>query len=174
MIVSGTSGTFIGSKSIGDLKLPHELPSSRAASRLKHAPLRGFHSTISRVFAEHRWKQAPDNEQTGIHELRKTSVAGRRLVLRFRVQKSGRSSRSISAVMRLVYERKMLTLGVLAERSMRRDYEVPNPQVLSQILENMRVVVEYLENTWVAELEEVLGPRRRDSKLGGAGEENES
>jgi hypothetical protein len=60
----------------------------------------------------------------------------------------------------------MLTLGVMAERSTRHGYEVPNPQVLSQILENMRVVVEYLENTWVAELEEVLGPRRRDSKLG--------
>ena len=166
MIVSGTSGTFIGSKSIGDLKLPHELPSSRAASHLKHAPLKGFHSTISRVFADDGWKQAPDNEQTGIQELRKTSVAGRRLVLRFRVQKSGRSSRSISAVMRLVSQRRMLTLGVMAERSTRHGYEVPNPQVLSQILENMRVVVEYLENTWVADLEEVLGPRRRDSKLG--------
>jgi hypothetical protein len=166
MIVSGTSGTFIGSKSIGDLKLPHELPSSRAASHLKHAPLRGFHSTISRVFADDGWKQAPDNEQTGIHELRKTSPSGRRLGLRFRVQKSGRSSRSISAVMLLVSQRRMLTLGVLAERSTRRNYEAPNPRVLSQILENMRVVVKYLENTWVVDLEEVLGSRHRDSKLG--------
>jgi hypothetical protein len=166
MIVSGTSGTFIGSKSIGDLKLPHELPSSRAAPHLKHAPLKGFHSTISRVFADDGWKQAPDNEQTGIHELRKTSVAGRRLVLRFRVQKSGRSSRSISAVMRFVSQRRMLTLGVMAERSTRHGYEVPNPKVLSQILENMRVVTKHLEKTWVADLEELLGPRRRDSKLG--------
>ena len=68
--------------------------------------------------------------------------------------------------MRLVSARRMLTLGVLAERSTRRDYEVPNSQVLSQVLDNMRVVVKYLENTWVMEVEEALGPRTRDSKLG--------
>ena len=90
----------------------------------------------------------------------------RRLVLLFRVQKRGRSSRCISGFMRLVCAGRMLTLGVLAERSMRRDYEVPNSQMLSQILDNMRVVVKYLENTWVMELEEALGPRRRGSRLG--------
>jgi hypothetical protein len=168
MVVSGTSGSFIESKSIGeDLKLPHELPSSRAASHLNHAPLRDFHSIIARVFADDGWKQAPGIKQTGIHQLRKKSLGGRRLVLLFRVQKSGRSSRSISAVMRFVFERRMLTLGVLAERSTRRDYEVPTPLVLSQTLENMRVVAKYLEDTWVADLEEVLCPRHRDSKLGG-------
>ena len=168
MVTSYSSGAFIGSKSIGeDLKLPHELPDSQAASHLNHAPLRGFHSTIAGVFEDDGWKEAPGIKQTGIHQLRKKSPGGRRLVLLFWIQKSGRSSRSLSGLMRLVSERRMLTLGVLAERSTRRDYEVPNPQVLSQILENMRVVVKYLENTWVADLEEVLGPRYRDSKPGG-------
>ncbi len=165
MVVVYSGGSFIGSKAIGDLKLPHELPSSRATSHMNHAPLRYFHSTIARVFADDGWKQASGSKQTGIQELRKTSAGGRRLVLLFRLQKNSRSLRCISAVMRLVSERKMLILRVMAERSTRHDYEVPNPQVLSQVLENMRVVVKYLENTWVAELEEVLGSRRRNSKL---------
>ena len=168
MVVLYSGGSFIGSKSIGDdLKLPHELPDSQAASRLNHAPLRGFHSTIAGVFADDGWKPAAGIWQTGIHQLRKKSPGGRRLVLLFWIQKSGRSSRSLSGLMRLVSERRMLTLRVMAERSSRRDYEIPNPQVLSQILENMRVVVKYLQKTWVADLEEVLGPRHRDSRLGG-------
>jgi hypothetical protein len=75
-------------------------------------------------------------------------------------------SRSISAVMELVAERRNLTLGVVAERSTRHEYEVPNSEVMSQILDNTRVVVKYLEKTWITELEEALGPRRQNSKIG--------
>lgn len=43
-----------------------------------------------------------------------------------------------------------MKLPVLAERSVRREFDVPNPQVLRQILDNMLVVVKHLENTRVA------------------------
>ncbi len=158
MVVS-SGGSFIGSKSIGDdLKLPHVLPGSLAASRLNYAQLRDVRSIIAHMFADDGWKQAPGPRYAGMCELRKRSSGGRRLGLLFWIQKHGRSSRTISGAMQLVAERRKLTLGVLAERSTRRDYEAPNPQVLSQILDNMRVVVKYLENTWVTEIEEVLGP----------------
>jgi hypothetical protein len=161
-----SGGSFIRTTSIGDdLKLPHDLPDAQAASRLDHALLRGFHSMLARVFADDGWKPAPGVKPTGMDELRKTSPGGRRLLLLFWIKKSGPSSRSISTSMRLVSERRMLLQEVLAERSPRRDYEVPNPHVLTQILENMRVVVKYLENSWVADLEKVLGPRQRNSKL---------
>jgi hypothetical protein len=163
MVVSMSGGSFIGTKSIGDdLNLPHELPDSQAASHLNYAPLRGIRSTIARMFADDGWKRAGIS-QTGIYELRKTSPGGRRLGLLFWIQKDGRSSRSISGLIRLFSQRRSLVLRVLAERSTRRDYEVPNSQVLSQILDNTRVVVKHLEKTWVMELEEALGPlpRRR-------------
>jgi hypothetical protein len=159
MVVFYSGGSFIGTKSIGDdLKLPHQLPDSQAASHLNYAPLRGVRRTIARMFADDGWKQVSCSRQPGIYELRKTSPGGRRLGLLFWVQKRGRSSRNIAAFMRLVSHRRRLNLGVLAERSTRREYEVPNQQVLSLVLDNMRVVVKYLENTWVAELEEALGP----------------
>jgi hypothetical protein len=165
MVVSGSDGSFIGCKSIGDvLKLPHELPDSQAASHLDYVPLKDVHSIIARVFADDGWKQASGSSPTGIHELRKTSPGARHLGLLFTVQERGQSSRSISGTMQFVAERRSLTLRVLAERSRRREYEVPNPQVLSQILDNMRVVVKYLENTWVTELEEALSPRKRTNR----------
>jgi len=167
MVVSGSSGSFIESRSIGDdLKLPHELPDSQAAPHLNYAPLRGVRGTIARAFADDGWKQAPGSGQTAIAELRKTTPGGRRLGLLFWVQNRAGSPRSISGTMQLVSERGTMNLRVLAERSTRREYEVPNSQVLSQILDNMRVVVKYLENTWVTELEAALGPAPRDSKLG--------
>jgi hypothetical protein len=166
MVVSESGGSFIGSKSIGDVKLPHELHDSQAASHLNYASLRGVRSTIARVFAGDGWKHASGLRQAGVYELRKTSPGGRRLGLLFLVEKRGQSSRSICGTMQLVAERKRLALRVRAERGTRRDYEVPNSEVLRQVLDNMRVVVKYLEHTWVTELEEVLGPAQRHSLRG--------
>ena len=166
MVVSMVGGSFISAKSIGDVKLPHELPDARAASQLGYTPLRGVRSTIARLFADDGWKEVKGLTAAGLYELRNTSPGGRRLSLTFRVQKPGPSSRSIRGTMRLSSDRRTLTVTVMAERSMRREYEVPNTEVLSQIMENMRVVAKYLENTWVKDLEEALGPKPRRSKLG--------
>jgi hypothetical protein len=133
---------------------------------MNSAPLRGVRSTIARVFADDGWKQASGISQTGTYELRKTSPGGRRLGLIFRVQSPRGSSRTIFSTMQLVSDGGTLNLRVHAERSMRHDYEVPDSQVLSQILDNMRVVVKHLEKTWMTELEEALGPRQRNSKRG--------
>jgi hypothetical protein len=140
MVVTWPDRSFIGSKSIGDdLKLPHQLPDSKLVSHLKYVPLKGVRSAIARAFAEDGWKQLSGRKQAEIFELWKTSPHGRRLRLILRIDGN-------------------VKVTVLAERSTRREYEVPNSRVLRQVLENMRVVVKHLENTWVAEIEDALGP----------------
>jgi len=159
MVVTWPDRSFIGSKSIGDdLKLPHQLPDSKLVSHLKYVPLKGVRSAIARAFAEDGWKQLSGRKQAEIFELWKTSPHGRRLRLILRINDSGPSVRSIFCVMELMSEDGNVKVTVLAERSTRREYEVPNSRVLRQVLENMRVVVKHLENTWVAEIEDALGP----------------
>lgn len=147
MVVS-QSGKFIRSKSIGDdLKLPHELPDSQAASHLNYTPRRGVRGKIVRAFAQDGWKDA-SIPGYGMYELRKRSPFRRRLSLLFWVEKCGPSLRSISAMMQLGPERSRLTVMVRVERSARYEYDVPNPDVLSRVLDNMRVVVKYLGGIW--------------------------
>jgi hypothetical protein len=141
------------------------LPDSQAASHLNYTPLRGVRGKIARAFAQDGWKDA-SVPGYGMYELRKRSRFRRRLSLMVWIEKHGPSSRTISAMMRLGPERSRLTVWVPAERSMRYEYEVPNPEVLSQVLDNMRVVAKYLESTWVRGVEEALGSNPRDSKPG--------
>lgn len=120
--VVSRSGKFVRSKSIGDdLKLPHELPDSQAASHLNYTPIRRVRSKIARAFAQDGWKDA-SVPGYGMYELRKRSRFRRRLCLLFWVEKCGPSLRTISAMMRLGPERSRLTVWVPAERSMR--YEI--------------------------------------------------
>jgi hypothetical protein len=167
MVVSYSDGSFIGTKSIGDdLKLPHVLPDSGAASHLDYTLLTDPRGAIARGFADGGWKSDLDSEEAGTYQLRKTSLGGRSLVLLLEVQEPGALPRTISGLIQLIAARRRLTLGILAERSRRREYAIPNSQVLSQVLDNMRVAVKYLEGTWVKELEEALGPEPQDSKSG--------
>lgn len=166
MVVS-SGGSFIKCRSIGqDLKLPNDLPDSQAASRLTYAPLRGARSAIARAFSDDGWKAVLGRGSARFYEFDKRSRGGRRLGLLFWIQNHGRSSRTISSSMQLLAGRKRLTVPVLAERSTRHQYEAPNSQVLGQILDNMRIVVKYLESTWIREIEEAVGSGPRDSKPG--------
>jgi hypothetical protein len=159
MVVTWPDKSFVGSKSIGDdLKLPHQLRDPRAAAELKYVPVKRARSLIEGVFADDGWKRTSDRKQARVYELWKPSAAGRRLRLTFRIQSSRPSSRSILCIMGLISERGRVNVTVLAERSARREYEIPNPQTFREVLENMRVVVKHLEDTWVAEVEEALGP----------------
>jgi hypothetical protein len=166
MVVTCSDKSFIGSKSIADdLKLPHQLPDSKATLRLKYAPLRGVRSMLTRAFADDGWKQPSARTHAGIYELWKLTPHRRRLGLMFRIQNPNPSSRNISCTMQLVSEGGTKSLRVLAERSTRREFAVPNPKVFGQVLDNMHVVVKHLENTWLAELEESLGPVPPDHKV---------
>lgn len=95
-VVRSEGSPSVKSKSIPDeLNLPYKLPDAKAASELKHAPLKGVREIIARVFVDDGWKQLPDGEQAGVYVLRKSSARGRPLTLTFRIQKPRGSSRNI-------------------------------------------------------------------------------
>jgi len=168
MVVTRRNRSFVGSKSIApDLKLPHDLPDAKAASQLESTPLRGVRSLIVRLFANDGWKESSGRKHAGVYKLWKRRARGRRLNLTFRVEKSGPSPRTIFGTIELMSESGTMKLRVLAERSVRREFEVPNQRVLGNVLDNMRVVVRHLEDTWLAELENALGATPTDYRPSG-------
>ena len=160
MIVS-SGGRFVRTKSIGnDLELPYQLPDSSAASHLGRAPLRSFKATVARTFVEDGWKPLPVATPVGIYELRKRTPGGRRMSLFFWLRDIRSSApRILSVNLQVMANRRRLNLLVHAERSSRHEYEVPNSEVLTQILDNMKVVVKYLESSWIRDVEQVLSPK---------------
>ena len=129
MVVRSADKPSVKIKSIpDDLILLYKLPDAKAASELKHAPLKGVRDIIARVFVDDGWKQLPDGKQAGVYEPRKSSAGGRSLSLTFRIQKPRPSSRSILGTLRFVYEGVEKSVAVRAERSLRSEYEVPNPR----------------------------------------------
>jgi hypothetical protein len=140
---------------VSGLPLPHELPDPLAALHLGREPLGEIRKVIASSFAASGWKRSARRLPAGSHQLTKLTPEGRRLLLDF---DTGSWSRHVVCLMALLTERGTRKLPVAAERSLRYQYSAPNRKVFGQILENLRVVVDHLEGTWIAELEQALGP----------------
>ena len=140
---------------VSGLPLPHKLPDPLAALHLDREPLGEIRKVIAGSFATSGWKRSARRLPAGSHQLTKLTPRGRRLLLDF---DTGSWSRHVVCLMAVLTERGTEKLPVPAECSLSYQYSAPNRKVFGQILENLLVVVDRLEGTWVAELEQALGP----------------
>lgn len=140
---------------VAGLPLPFVPPEPGQMAQVPHEPLGKIRQVIVSTFQGDGWRRADERLPAGSHKLTKQTPGGRRLELSF---DTGSWSRHALCMMTLVSARGVARMPIPADRTLRLQYLTPNPQVFAGVLENMRIVVAYLEGTWVRELEEALGP----------------
>lgn len=138
------------------LELPHLLPGPEAFAAMSKEPLGEIRSVIVRYFGQDGWRRSSRRLGAGTHELCKSTASGLQLVLYF---DTGSWLRFVTCIMKIVSERGAVNLPVPADRTQRFQHLTPNREVFHHTLENLRVVVRYLERTWVREMEQALIPR---------------
>lgn len=138
---------------VAGLALPYEPPSPSEFGQVPHEPLGKIRSVIVDTFKKDGWSRTTERLPAGSHKICKQTPAGRRLELSF---DTGSWSRHVVCMLTLLSERGAARIPIPADRSLRMQYLTPNRQVLSGVLENMRLVVAHLESTWLAEMEAAL------------------
>jgi hypothetical protein len=140
---------------IAALTLPNHLPDPNEILTAKREPLGQIRAVIVRSFADSGWRKAPGRLPPGSHLLSKMSPQGRLLVLSF---DTGSWSRHVVTFLTLMSKQGAFRLLVPPDASLRGQWMTPNPRIFSQVLDNLRATVDYLERTWIADLERALGP----------------
>ena len=111
-------------------------------------------AVIVRSFVDSGWRKAPGRLPPGSHQLSKLSPHGRLLVLSF---DTGSWSRHVVTFLTLMTKQGAFRLMVPPDASLRGQWMTPNPRIFAQVLENLRATVDFLERTWIADLERALG-----------------
>ena len=140
---------------IAALTLPNRLPDPREILTAERRPLGQIRAVIVRSFADSGWRKAPGRLPPGSHQLSKLSPRGRLLVLSF---DTGSWSRHVVTFLTLMTKQGAFRLMVPPDASLRGQWMTPNPRIFAQVLENLRATVDYLERTWIADLERALEP----------------
>lgn len=141
-------------ESFAGLPLPFEPPGPEPMAQVPHEPLGKIRAVIVNTFQKDGWRRANERLPAGSHKLTKQTPGGRRLELSF---DTGSWSRRVLCMMTLGSARGVARMPIPADRSLRMQYLPPNRRLFAGILENLRVVVAYLEGAWIRELEEALG-----------------
>jgi hypothetical protein len=140
---------------IAGLALPHEIPDPSALAKVPPEAVGEVRAALVRAFKPHGWRKSEGGRGAGMHRLWKATPSGRSLALDF---DTGSLLRFVTCFAKLVTEAGMFRLPVPADRTMRMQYVTPNRQVFEQVVENLTVVVDRLEESWVPRMEEALGP----------------
>jgi hypothetical protein len=144
---------------LATLPLPHEIPDPSALTKVPPEAVGEVRAALLRAFKPHGWRKSAGGRSAGMHRLWKTTPSGRSLALDF---DTGSSLRFVTCFAKLVTEAAVFRLPVPADRRMRMQYITPNRQLFDQVVENLTVVVEGLEQSWVTRMDAALGPLPHD------------
>jgi hypothetical protein len=135
------------------LALPHRMPSGQDLLAAPRAPLKSARKVLVKVFGESGWRAPSPQPPRGSHLLEKGTPGGRRLLLEF---DTGQMLRCLVTMLTLVTKEGAYRLPAPASEFNVAQQLTPNPEIFQMAVENTKILVDYLETTWVVEMEAAL------------------